>query len=133
MPVTWNLLTASDFLTTFTFSFNDWVYGRTPSIKKSAYAFLVSMISRFISDNVAGTGVLGGKYTSKSSKNQIVVAILGGMRSLWMKQGVLRGAMDQVSADLTAEWLLQSLGQVYGISAETDTKTFDWSINDFLK
>ena len=132
MPVTWNLLTASDFLTTFTFSFNDWVYGRTPGIKKSAYAFLVSMLSRFVSDNIP-VAALGGTYTSKTSKNQIVVGILGGMRALWMKQGVLRGAMDQVSADLTAEWMLQALGQVYGIAGENDTKTFDWSINDFLK
>ena len=124
MAFKFDILKTSDLFTTFTYSFNDWVYGRSPSIRKGAYAMLVSIFSRLISDNMPAVA-LGGKYTSVSSKNQIVVAILGAMRGFWMKSSPLRSSMDQVSADLTAEYLLKAMGQVYSTGVEGAT------VNDF--
>ena len=120
----WNLsiLKVSDLLTALTRAFNDYVYGRSISIKKAGFAVLVSMISRMLSDNIQP--VLGGEYTDQSSKNQIVVAVINAIAGAMWKQNPVRTAMDGVSADLTAEWLMKALGTTFG----NPTQTWDISL-----
>ena len=118
-----DLFKTSDLMTMFTRSFNDWAYGRTISIKKAGMATMTSIVSRIVSDNLPVT-----KYVSLDSKNQIVVGVIGALSAAIMKQGILRGSMDAVSADLTAEWLLKALGQNAKAAELGIGDTFDVSI-----
>ena len=117
-----DLLRTSDLMTVLTRSFNDYVYGRSVTVKKSAFAVLVSIISRLFSDNF--TKILGGTDTTQSAKNQIVVGVVNAVAAMAMKQSPLRGAMDGVSADLTAEWIMNALGNTIG----NPKGTWDFSV-----
>ena len=107
MVYTLSLLKTSDILTTLTRALNDWVYSKQPSVKKSAFAMVVSIISRIVSDNMGFA--LGGKYTSQSSKNQIVVGLVNGLGAAIMRKPVLVNMMEGVQSDLQAEWVLKAL------------------------
>ena len=113
-------LKTSDLMTAVTRGFNDYVYGRSLSVKKSGFAVLVSIFARLVSTNFQPLlGGAGETYTSQSSKNQIVVGLVNAVAAMAMKQNPLRTAMDAVSADLTAEWVLKALGTTIGNKQES--------------
>ena len=117
-----DLLRTSDLMTVVTRSFNDYVYGKSVTVKKAGFAVLVSVVSRLFSDNFQN--LLGQTKTTQSSKNQIVVGVINAVAAMAMKQSPLRGAMDGVSADLTAEWILNALGNTIG----DPKQTWDFSV-----
>ena len=122
MTVTLTLLKSSDIFTVFTRAFFDWVYDKQFTVKKGGTAFIISVLSRLLSDNIPMFGI-----QTFSVKNQVVVGLLNGMVAVVQKKRFLRSVSIGVQTDLLAEYLITFVGTVFeGLKKERfDGITFD--------
>lgn len=122
MTVSITLLKSSDLFTVFTRAFFDWVYNKQITVEKGGIAFLISILSRLVSDNVPLFAV-----QSKSAKNQVIVGLLNGLVAVVQKERFLRSVSIGVSSDLLAEYLITGIGTMFeGLKRERyDGITFD--------
>ena len=79
--------------------------------KNAIRALLISVIARMVPDWTSNWTTL-----SAPQKNELVVAILGGVQAAYWKHPVLQGAVGQVSIDLLGQELVALLGMNDGVA-----------------